>query len=66
MTPDSGIKKDDKNKLNVSFKIKYPQSSANKEVLFDFDINSDTSYGVAEEMVKELQLPNSYVELISK
>ena len=66
MTPDSGIKKDNKNKLNVSFKIKYPQSSSDKEVLFDFDIHTDTSVGVAEEMVKELQLPMSYVELISK
>lgn len=54
MTPESGIKKDDKNKLNVSFKIKYHQSSSDKEVLFDFDINTDTAAGVAEEMVKEL------------
>lgn len=38
----------------MSFKIKSFDGSPDKEVTFDFDINSDTASGVAEEMVKEL------------
>jgi hypothetical protein len=30
-------------------------------VTFDFDTNGDTPLGVAEEMVKELQLPMNFV-----
>lgn len=44
----------------MSFKI------GDKEVTFEFDSNNDTPDGVAQEMVKELRLNQSQVEVISK
>jgi hypothetical protein len=44
----------------MNFKI------ADKEVTFDFDTSTDTPEGVAQEMVKELQLNESQIDVISK
>ena len=38
----------------MTFKIKTGDGSPEKEVTFDFDIVTDTTEGVAREMVKEL------------
>ena len=46
--------------VSMQFKI------AGKEVTFDFDTSSDTPEGVAKEMVKELRLHDSQIEVISK
>ena len=40
----------------MKFTIKLLDGSE-QEVSFDFDTNGDTAIGVADEMVKELQLP---------
>jgi hypothetical protein len=66
MSPDTAIRKEDKNKVNMSFKIKSHEGGPEKEVTFDFDITTDTPSGVAYEMVKELQLNQSYIDVISK
>lgn len=44
----------------MNFKI------ADKDVTFDFDTTTDTPEGVAQEMVKELQLNESQIDVISK
>lgn len=59
-------KSKDGSKLNITFKIKGLDGGAEQEVTFDFDINNDTSTGVAKEMVKELGLHLFYIDLISK
>jgi hypothetical protein len=48
----------------MTFKIKALDGGPEKEVTFDFDVGGDTPVGVAREMVKELQLPSFYIELI--
>ena len=45
----------------MKFKIKSKDGSE-QDVTFEFDTNGDTPHGVADEMVKELQLPLNYVE----
>lgn len=48
----------------MSFKIKPGDGTPEKEVTFDFDIQNDTTEGVAKEMVRELKLNTSYIEVI--
>ncbi len=53
------------NLIVIKFNIKFAGGTKDKEVSFGFDINKDTSYGVAEEMVNELGLTSDYVQFIS-
>ena len=50
--------------INMKFKVKSPDGVEN-DVEFDFNVETDTSYGVAEEMVKDLELPKNLIEIIS-
>lgn len=50
----------------MSFKIKSGDGGPEKEVTFDFNVKNDTPIGVAAEMVKELQLNQNYIDIISK
>lgn len=64
LSPDITIKKD--NKIRMTFKIKTNDGAPEKEVTFEFNVLYDTPSGVAYEMVKELQLSSSYIDVISK
>jgi hypothetical protein len=58
------VRTEDKYKFNMSFKIKSFDGNPEKEVTFEFDVRTDTAKGVAEEMVKELHLPQNYIQVI--
>jgi len=50
--------------IPMKFNLKLLDGSE-QEVSFDFDTNGDTAMGVADEMVKELQLPQNQTDLIA-
>ncbi|CDW81608.1 mitogen activated protein kinase family [Stylonychia lemnae] len=50
--------------FQITFKVRSQDGTQDQEVLFEFDNRQDTAKGVAEEMVRELDLPQSQILVI--
>jgi hypothetical protein len=50
----------------MTFKFKSKDGGPSQDVTFDFDMRNDTPYGVAQEMVRDLSLPQNQVDIIAK